>query len=65
VFYLGIRRKLNTLKEVAEASTKIADGHIIVTNLPESSDEIGQLATAFNKMSQQLRTLVEKTKNTS
>lgn len=65
VFYLGIRRKINTLKDVAETSSKIADGHIMVTNLPESSDEIGQLAIAFNKMSQQLRTLVENTKNTS
>lgn len=65
IFYLAIRRKINTLKEVAEASTKIADGHILVTNLSESSDEIGQLAIAFNKMSLQLRTLVEKTKNTS
>ncbi|MGN7479487.1 methyl-accepting chemotaxis protein [Solibacillus silvestris] len=65
VFYLSIRRKVNTLKEVAEASTKIAGGHIIVTNLPESSDEIGKLGTAFNTMSQQLRILIEKTKNTS
>ncbi len=65
VFYLGIRKKLNTLKEVAEAATKISNGHIMVTQLPESNDEIGQLATAFNEMSQQLRTLVEKTKNTS
>lgn len=65
VFYLSIRRKVNTLKEVAEASEKIADGHIVVTNLPESSDEIGKLATAFNTMSRQLRILVKKTKNTS
>ncbi|MER2079785.1 methyl-accepting chemotaxis protein [Psychrobacillus psychrotolerans] len=65
VFYLAIRRKINTLKEVAEASIKIADGHVYVTNLHESNDEIGQLAFAFNKMSQQLHTLVEKTKNTS
>lgn len=65
VFYIAIRRKVNTLKEVAEASVRIADGHIIVTNLPEAGDEIGQLSAAFNKMSQQLRTLVEKTKKTS
>ena len=65
VFYLAIRKKINTLKEVAEASIKIADGHVYVTNLPESNDEIGQLATAFNEMSQQLYKLVEKTKNTS
>jgi len=38
---------------------------VYVTNLHESNDEIGQLAFAFNKMSQQLHTLVEKTKNTS
>lgn len=65
VFYLGIRKKVNILKEVAEASSKIADGQIVVTNLPESRDEIGRLAAAFNTMSQQLRTLVKKTKNTS
>ncbi|KGR75106.1 methyl-accepting chemotaxis protein [Ureibacillus sinduriensis] len=65
VFYIAIRKKVNTLKEVAEASIQIADGHIIVTNLPEAGDEIGQLSAAFNKMSEQLRTLVEKTKKTS
>lgn len=65
VFYLAIRKKVNILKEVAEASMKIADGHVYVTNLHESNDEIGQLSFAFNKMSQQLHTLVEKTKNTS
>lgn len=65
VFYFAIRKKVNTLKEIAVASTQIADGHISITNLPESSDEIGQLAGAFNKMSRQIRTLIEKTKNTS
>lgn len=65
VFYFAIRNKINTLKKVAEASTQIADGHVYITNLPEASDEIGQLAAAFNKMSRQLRMLVEKTKITS
>nr|WP_106779393.1 methyl-accepting chemotaxis protein [Lysinibacillus timonensis] len=65
VFYLAIRKKVITLKEVADASTKIANGHLQVTKLPESGDEIGQLAVAFNKMSRQIRSLVEKTKNTS
>ncbi|WP_186578262.1 methyl-accepting chemotaxis protein [Aquibacillus kalidii] len=65
VFYLAIRKKVKLLKEVAEASTQISEGHVQVTNLPESSDEIGQLAGAFNKMSRQLRTLIENVKNTS
>ncbi|WP_228409451.1 methyl-accepting chemotaxis protein [Radiobacillus deserti] len=65
VFYLAIRKRINMLKDVAEASTQIADGHVKVTNLPESNDEIGQLAFAFNKMSGELRTLIEKVKNTS
>ncbi|WEG16704.1 methyl-accepting chemotaxis protein [Alkalihalophilus pseudofirmus] len=65
VFYLVTRNKIKMLKEVTEVSTQIANGHIHVTKLAESNDEIGQLATAFNKMSQQLRVLVENVKNTS
>ncbi|MDL4840249.1 methyl-accepting chemotaxis protein [Aquibacillus rhizosphaerae] len=64
-FYLAIRKKVNMLKDVAEASTQIADGNVQETNLPESSDEIGQLAVAFNIMSRQLRDLIENVKQTS
>lgn len=65
VFYLAIRKKVKMLKDVAEASTQIAAGNVQVTNLPESNDEIGQLALAFNKMSRQLRELIENVQNTS
>ncbi len=65
IFYVAIRKKVAMLKDVAEASTQIADGNVQVTNLPESNDEIGQLALAFNKMSLQLRELIENVQNTS
>lgn len=59
IFYMLIRRKIGLLREVTAASLSIADGHIQVTNLPESSDEIGQLARAYNAMSLQLRQILE------
>lgn len=65
IFYVAVRKKINLLKEVAAASTQIAEGNVQVTHLPESNDEIGQLAFAFNKMSQQLRELIENVQNTS
>ncbi|MFC4323608.1 methyl-accepting chemotaxis protein [Litchfieldia salsa] len=65
VFYFAIRKKVTMLQEVAEAATQISEGHVRVTNLPESSDEIGKLAFAFNKMSRELRSLIENVKTTS
>ncbi len=65
VFYLAIRKKISLLKEVALVSNNIANGQIQATNLAESTDEIGQLAAAYNKMSNQLLKLVQGVKSTS
>ncbi len=65
VFYIAIRKKISLLKEVALSSINIADGKIQATNLLESRDEIGQLAGAYNKMSNQLLELVQSVKSTS
>ncbi len=65
IFYLAIRRKLAFLKEVTEASMDIAQGNIHGITLPETKDEIGQLAKAYNMMSQQLRGFIGQIKNTS
>ncbi|MEK5067155.1 methyl-accepting chemotaxis protein [Sporosarcina sp. FSL K6-1508] len=59
VFYLAIRKKVILLKQVTASSIQIANGNIQVTNLPESEDEIGQLAKAYNIMSAKLRQLLQ------
>ncbi|WP_017470536.1 methyl-accepting chemotaxis protein [Amphibacillus jilinensis] len=64
-FYLLTRSKIKVLKNVAGVSNDIAEGKIYQTDLKESSDEIGQLASAFNKMSIELKTLVNNVQKTS
>ncbi|MCM2675147.1 methyl-accepting chemotaxis protein [Alkalicoccobacillus plakortidis] len=58
VCYMLIRKKINTLGEIAIAANRISDGDISLTELPEGQDEIGQLGKAFNTMSNQLRSLI-------
>ncbi|WP_166240369.1 methyl-accepting chemotaxis protein [Paenibacillus turpanensis] len=65
LFYLGIKKKIKLLKQVTSTSLEIANGTIIQTELPESKDEIGQLSSAFNQMTKQLRELLQKVQNTS
>ncbi|WP_079709189.1 methyl-accepting chemotaxis protein [Paraliobacillus ryukyuensis] len=65
IAFLAIRKKLNLLKDVTKVSAHIAEGKIVKTNLPESSDEIGQLAASFNKMSDQLRQLISNVQQSS
>ncbi|QDP39814.1 methyl-accepting chemotaxis protein [Radiobacillus deserti] len=64
IFYFVIRRKLKMLNQVTEAANKIADGEISSTQLPESKDEIGQLAHSFNLMSHQLKEVIVKLQGT-
>ena len=47
-------RIVHPVRELAEASTKIGAGDWNVHVEPRSSDEIGQLAQAFNQMTQEL-----------
>ncbi|KAB8139324.1 methyl-accepting chemotaxis protein [Gracilibacillus oryzae] len=65
IFYLLIRRKLNLLKNVAEAAATISSGNISQTELPESKDEIGLLAVSFNRMSGELKRLVTSVQQSS
>lgn len=65
IFYFSIRLKIKTLKAITQVSTQIADGYIDETELKEGSDEFGQLASAFNKMSKQLKHLIVNIQQTS
>ncbi|WP_058308049.1 methyl-accepting chemotaxis protein [Gracilibacillus massiliensis] len=65
LFYFVTRKKLSLLREVAKYATDISNGHIAVTDLKESKDEIGVLASAFNKMSTELRNLVTNVRSSS
>ncbi|MDP4083196.1 MAG: methyl-accepting chemotaxis protein [Bacillota bacterium] len=64
-FYFMTKRKMKLLSEVSNASLKIARGELDLVELPESKDEIGQLAASFNLMSKELRELMMKLKETS
>lgn len=64
-FYLLTRRKMNLLGQISEASLKIANGELNLSQLPESNDEIGQLGTSFNVMSRQLSDMMSKLQDTS
>ncbi|WP_409300041.1 methyl-accepting chemotaxis protein [Peribacillus sp. SCS-155] len=59
IFYFGTRRKFKILGQVTRAAVDISDGNLVLHHLPESKDEIGQLSTAFNNMTIQLRSIIE------
>ncbi|WP_067842100.1 methyl-accepting chemotaxis protein [Amphibacillus sediminis] len=65
LFYILVKKRIALLKEVAQVATNIADGHISQTELSTPSDEIGQLADAFNRMSSQLHDMIVKIKASS
>lgn len=48
--YYGLRKILRPLKQLQEAVVEMTDGHYEVRVPVTSSDEIGQLSEAFNKM---------------
>lgn len=64
-FYFLAKPKMKLLKQAAEASLQIANGELHFPELPEGSDEIGQLAASFNTMSAGLRGMMSKLKETS
>ncbi|HLU08918.1 MAG TPA: ATP-binding protein [Oceanobacillus sp.] len=49
----------NPLRQLSAAAARIAEGDFSSTITVNSSDELGHLAVAFNKMSDQLQTMVE------
>lgn len=64
-FYFLTKKKIKLLVDIKTASINISNGHVQSVNLPESRDEIGQLGYAFNRMSAQLRELIEGLQSTS
>lgn len=60
------RRIANPIKEIQEASTRIANGDLTVEQIKvRSSDEIGQLTEAINTMAENIRHLVRDTAHIS
>lgn len=59
IAYLVSRSISRPVREVAEAASKIAQGDLSIENIGyKSSDEIGQLAEAFNKMLSNIKTII-------
>ena len=50
-----IRRVIQPLREISETALRMADGDLSQTVSVNSSDEVGNLALAFNRMSHSLR----------
>lgn len=65
LFYFSIRKKVLHLSQIAQASRTISHGELNMDALPETEDEIGQLASAFNTMMADLRKLMLHLKSTS
>ena len=57
-FYLISRKKLKVMTTITEQSKEIASGNLIVQQLPEGEDELGQLSASFNLMTNKLRQLL-------
>jgi signal transduction histidine kinase len=55
VIYWFSRRLTSPVKQLTEQAQKIADGHLEEQIAVKSRDEIGQLATAFNRMTGSLQ----------
>jgi len=58
--YLFGRRYTAPIRRLSDASKKVAKGDLTVSILPESRDEIGELAQSFNIMVQRLREFYER-----
>src|SRR5690606_10878260 len=51
----------SAIRNLAEATSKVMDGDFSVRVEPKSGDEIGALAQSFNKMTEEVSRLMEKT----
>ncbi len=65
VFYFVTRKKLKLMETITKSSLLISEGNLDVPALPESADELGQLGKAFNKMTDQLKTILSNIQTTS
>ncbi len=60
--YWVLSRKLQPLQQLAEDAARLGAGDLTVRAKVSSADEVGQLATAFNKMAEQVSELVVRLK---
>lgn len=59
LIYLLMRKKINALKTVTGSAIEFAGGNLEVEAIKyKGADEVGQMAEAFNKMTDQLRNLI-------
>ena len=65
IFYGATRKKIALLSDISQSSFQIADGDLTVEQLPESTDEIGQIGMSFNQMTTNLRALLMDVQKTS
>ncbi|MDF0725459.1 methyl-accepting chemotaxis protein [Cytobacillus sp. S13-E01] len=65
LFYFLSRNKLKLMEKITHSSLLISEGKLDVPTLPESEDEIGQLGKAFNKMTEQLKSILTNIQTTS
>ncbi len=56
--FVSVRRIVRPIENIAETAQAINAGDLSRRVVVQSSDELGVLATAFNKMTQQLETLI-------
>ncbi|HEX2935560.1 MAG TPA: HAMP domain-containing sensor histidine kinase [Bacteroidales bacterium] len=53
-----IRKILKPLKQLNEAVKKVGEGHLDLNLTPRSNDELGELTTAFNHMTADLKKMI-------
>ncbi len=54
-----IRKILKPLKQLNEAVKKVGEGHLDLNLTPKSNDELGELTTAFNHMTADLKKMIQ------
>ncbi|NRR21739.1 methyl-accepting chemotaxis protein [Brevibacillus sp. MS2.2] len=60
MLYVYVRRIINPIKEAQQKMTSFSEGDLLQTMQVQSNDEIRQLADSFNRMSEQIRTIIGK-----
>lgn len=60
MLYVYVRKIINPIKEAQQKMTSFSEGDLLQTMQVQSNDEIRQLADSFNRMSEQIRTIIGK-----
>ncbi|WP_429844994.1 methyl-accepting chemotaxis protein [Brevibacillus sp. FIR094] len=60
MLYVYVRRIIKPIKEAQQKMSAFSEGDLLQTMHVQSNDEIRQLADSFNRMSEQIRTIIGK-----